>query len=574
MGGHDDLEAVAPHFLCQPYPDLVAELRSIEGQDEEINDRFYRELAFGTGGLRGVLGAGCNRMNIYTVRRTTQGLADYLKQHYADSTVAISYDSRIKSDVFARESARLLASCGIGVYLMEELEPTPVLSYAVRALGCQAGIMVTASHNPAKYNGYKCYGADGGQMTEKAAGEVMDCIGRHELFEDVTMPTLDEAVKNGAVKLIGQDFVEQFLDRVQKEQINPGVCEKAGLSVIYTPLNGTGNKPVRRILQRIGVADVTVVPEQEYPDGRFPTAPYPNPEIRQSFECALALAKKKPADLLLATDPDCDRVGIAVRKGDDYQLMTGNEVGCLMLHYILSSRKAAGTLPENPVAVSTVVSSRLTQAIADRFGCEMRYVLTGFKYIGEQITKLAEAGAPERYQLGFEESYGYLVGDYARDKDAVVGSMLICEMASYYKLQGKTLLDVMEDLYREFGVYQHSMLNVAFEGEKGMKAMQALMARLREQPPVEIAGLPVQRVSDYGRSVSIDCRTGARTEITLPKSDVLVFELPDSASVIIRPSGTEPKVKAYLTATGASRDEATELTEQLKRAADALIRGE
>jgi len=554
-------------------PDLIAELRSIEGQDEEINDRFYRELAFGTGGLRGVLGAGCNRMNIYTVRRTTQGLADYLKAHYANATVAISYDSRIKSDVFARESARLLAGCGIGVYLMEELEPTPVLSYAVRALGCQAGIMVTASHNPAKYNGYKCYGADGGQMTEKAAGEVMDCIGNHELFETVDLPTLDEAVKSGLVRMVGQDFVEQFLDRVQKEQINPGVCAEAGLSVIYTPLNGTGNKPVRRILDRIGVRNVTVVPEQELPDGRFPTAPYPNPEIRQSFECALTLAKKNPADLLLATDPDCDRVGIAVRKGDDYQLMTGNEVGCLMLHYIRSSRKAAGTLPANPVAVSTVVSSKLTQAIADRYGCEMRYVLTGFKYIGEQITGLAEAGTPERYQLGFEESYGYLVGDYARDKDAVVGSMMICEMASYYKLQGKTLLDVMEDLYHEFGVYQHSMLNVAFEGEKGMKAMQALMTRLREQPPTEIAGRPVIRVTDYGRSVSVDCQTGAHTELTLPKSDVLVFDLPGSAGVIIRPSGTEPKVKAYLTATGATRDEAMELTEQLKHAADALIRG-
>ena len=554
-------------------PDLVAELRSIEGQDEEINDRFYRELTFGTGGLRGVLGAGCNRMNIYTVRRTTQGLADYLKAHYADSAVAISYDSRIKSDVFARESARLLAANGIGVYLMEELEPTPVLSYAVRELGCQAGIMVTASHNPAKYNGYKCYGADGGQMTEKAAGEVTDAMGRHDLFETIALPTLDEAVKAGRIQMVGQDFVERFLDRVQKEQINPGVCEKAGLSVIYTPLNGTGNKPVRRILDKIGVKDVTVVPEQEYPNGRFPTAPYPNPEIRQSFECALALAKSKPADLLLATDPDCDRVGIAVRSGDGYQLMTGNEVGCLMLDYILSSRKANGTLPKDPVAVSTVVSSKLTKAIADRYGCEMRYVLTGFKYIGEQITGLAEAGAPERYQLGFEESYGYLGGDYARDKDAVFGSMMICEMASYYKLQGKSLLDAMEALYREYGVYHHSMLNVAFEGEQGMKDMAALMARLREQTPDKIGGLAVTRFTDYARSFSIDCATGERTTLTLPRSDVLAFDLEGNASVIIRPSGTEPKVKAYLTAIGQSRDEAAEQTEQLKQAADALIRG-
>ncbi len=553
--------------------DLQAELQAVAGKEEEIRDRFYRNLAFGTGGLRGVLGAGSNRLNIYTIRRTTKGLVDYLSAHYETASVAISYDSRIKSDLFAKEAARVLATAGIRVVIVPELEPTPVLSFLVRKLSCEAGIMVTASHNPAQYNGYKCYGADGGQMTEVAAGEMMEAIDRHEMFEPTTLLSFDEAVEKGLVTVVGDDLLQAFLDCVQTQLIHKDVCEKAGLSVIYTPLHGTGNKPVRAIFDRIGLKNVTVVPEQELPDGTFPTAPFPNPEIRQSFECAMALAKTVPADLLLATDPDCDRVGIAVKEGDDYVLLSGNEVGCLLLDYILSSRKAEGTLPKNPVAVSTIVSSKMTKAIAAKYGCEMRYVLTGFKYIGEQITALSDAGTPERYQLGFEESYGYLAGTHARDKDAVVASMLICEMASYYHLQGKSLLDALRALYAEFGVYEHQMLNVMFEGEKGMYAMRDLMARLRADFPKAIGGRKTVAFSDYGESVSHNLLTGETTAITLPKSEVLVFDLEGDASVIIRPSGTEPKVKAYITATGKTRAEAEALAAALKEDARRLIEG-
>ena len=552
-------------------PDLGEELRSVAGKEEEIRDRFYRDLSFGTAGLRGVLGAGTNRLNLYTVRRTTKGLVDYLFAHYKEAAVAISYDSRIKSDLFAKESARVLAAAGVQVYLVPELEPTPVLSFLVRELGCQAGIMVTASHNPAKYNGYKCYGADGGQMTEVAAGEMTEAILRHEMFEPTDPLSFDEAVKSGRIAMVGDDLLNAFLDRVQTQQIHKDVCAKAGLSVIYTPLHGAGNKPVRAILDRVGLKNVTVVAEQELPNGNFPTAPYPNPEIRQSFEYAMALAKTVPADLLLATDPDCDRVGIAVKDGDDFTLLSGNEVGCLLLNYILSSRKAEGTLPENPVAVSTVVSSKMTRAIAAKYGCEMRYVLTGFKYIGEQITALSDAGTPERFMLGFEESYGYLSGTHARDKDAVVASMLICEMASYYHLQGKSLLDVLSELYDEFGVYEHQMLNVMFEGEKGMYAMRDLMAKLRADFPKQLGGKKTVQFSDYAARESLDVLTGEKTSITLPQSEILVFELEDNASVIVRPSGTEPKVKAYLTATGKTRAEAVALAERLKADTQTLV---
>ena len=404
-------------------PDLTAELAEIENDEEQIRDRFYRELEFGTGGLRGVLGAGDNRMNVYTVRRATQGLADYLNARYDRAAVAISYDSRIKSDRFAREAACVLAANGIAVHLFGELNPTPVLSFAVRELGCQAGIMVTASHNPAKYNGYKCYGPD------------------------------------GRITMIPDSLVEDFLRNVLSRQVNPGVCAETPLKVVYTPLNGTGNKPVREVLRRIGVSSVTVVPEQEKPDGRFPTAPYPNPEIREAFGCALKLAEREEPDLLLATDPDCDRVGIAVRNGGDYTLMTGNEVGCLLLNYILSCRAAKGDLPEEPVVVKTIVTTDLATRIGEKYGCRMVEVLTGFKYIGEQIGLLEKAGHPERYIFGFEESYGYLSGTYVRDKDAVVASMLICEMAAYYRKQGKNLLQVLEELYAEYGVFRHSLLN-------------------------------------------------------------------------------------------------------------------
>ena len=555
-------------------PDLLAELRGVEGDEEQISDRFYRELEFGTGGLRGVIGAGDNRMNIYTVRKATQGLADYLNARYPSSAVAISFDSRIKSDLFAREAARVLAGNGIRVHLFPQLEPTPVLSFAVRELECQAGIMVTASHNPSKYNGYKCYGPDGCQMTDHDAGEVTACIRRLDIFDDVKTASYEEAKAAGRIAEIPDSLVEAFLDRVQAQQVNPGLCREVPLNVVYTPLNGTGNKPVRAILGRIGVGKVTVVPEQELPDGNFPTAPYPNPEIRQAFECALKLAETEKPDLLLATDPDCDRVGIAVRDGKgEYVLTTGNEVGCLLLNYILSCRAERGGLPQDPVVVKTIVTSDLAARIAEKYGCTLVEVLTGFKYIGEQIGLLEKAGHPERYVFGFEESYGYLSGTYVRDKDAVVASMLICEMAAYYKKQGKTLLEVLDSLYAEFGVYLHAQVNAAFEGEQGMEIMQKLMESLRENRPQEIAGLRVTGFADYLRSVKVDVASGASTEIHLPKSNVLSFALEGGAGVVVRPSGTEPKVKAYITATGRSREEAAALAEQLTQAAKELLKG-
>lgn len=553
-------------------PDLTAELRSVEGDEEQVNDRFYRELEFGTGGLRGVIGAGDNRMNIYTVRKATQGLADYLNSRYHQSAVAISFDSRIKSDLFAREAARVLAGNGITVHIVPELEPTPVLSFAVRELRCQAGIMVTASHNPAKYNGYKCYGSDGCQMTDYDAGQVTACIRKVDIFEGVRVADYDQAVSQGIIRVIGPELLENFLKNVASRQVNPGICRSAGLNVMYTPLNGTGNKPVREILRRIGVEQVTVVPEQEHPDGNFPTAPYPNPEIRQAFECALKLARTVKPDLLLATDPDCDRVGIAVRDGEDYTLMTGNQVGCLLLNYILSCGTEKGTLPADPVAVKTIVTSDLAARIAEKFHCHIIEVLTGFKYIGEQIGLLEKAGHPERYVFGFEESYGYLSGTYVRDKDAVVASMLICEMAAYYKEKGLSLLQVMNELYAQHGYYLHSQINAQFEGEEGMEAMARLMSGLRENRPQEIAGAKVVRFSDYESSRQIDLATGEETAIHLPKSNVLTFALEGNASVIIRPSGTEPKVKAYITAVGSDEASAKTMAEQLEAAAKDLLR--
>lgn len=553
-------------------PDLLDELKSIAGQDEEILDRFYRELAFGTGGLRGVIGAGENRMNIYTVRKATQGLADYLNASGSENAVAISFDSRIKSPLFAREAARVLAANGIKVHIFDELEPTPVLSFAVRSLHCQAGIMITASHNPAKYNGYKCYGADGCQMTDADANAVTAYIRKVEIFDGVKVADYSEAVRDGRIQVIGPELLEDFLQHVAGEQLRPGICHEVPLSVVYTPLNGTGNKPVREMLHRIGVSALAVVPEQEKPDGNFPTAPYPNPEIRQAFACALKLAETVKPDLLLATDPDCDRVGIAVLDSGDYTLMTGNEVGCLLLNYVLTTRAELGTLPEHPVTVKTIVTSDLVLRIAEKFGCEVREVLTGFKYIGEQIGLLEKEGHPERYVFGFEESYGYLSGTYVRDKDGVNASMLICEMAAYYKKQGKSLLDVLDALYAEFGVYRHILINAEFEGAEGMATMHKLMESLRENRPQEIAGLAVTRFSDYLASRSVDMRTGSETVLTLPKSNVLVFGLEDGAGVIVRPSGTEPKIKAYVTATGTDKVAAEAMAERLTDAAKELLK--
>ncbi len=539
------------------------ELRAIEGDDEEILDRFYRCLEFGTAGLRGVIGAGTNRMNVYTVNQATQGLADYLHTAFENPSVAIAYDSRICSDVFARGAAGVLAANGVHVYIYPELVPTPMLSFAVRALHCSSGIIITASHNPAKYNGYKCYDPNGYQMTDEAAAATYAFIQKTDMFHGVKTMPFEDGLSSGMIEYIGNDVVERFYAEVLTQQINPGVCADAKLRVVYTPLNGTGNKPVREILRRIGQADVTVVPEQENPDGNFPTCPFPNPEIREAFGCALQLAEKQGADLLLATDPDCDRVGIAVADGDGYTLMTGNEVGVLLTEYILSCRAKNGTLPKDPVVIKSFVTTELVTRVAEKYGAAVQSLLTGFKYIGESITKLETAGEADRFIVGMEESYGYLAGTHARDKDAVVASMLITEMAAYYKTQGKSLLDVMQSLYREHGMYRNTLLNFAFEGASGMEKMKALMQTLRDNAPQSIAGMRVTAVSDYQSRETVDTETHAKTPIDLPRSNVLRYLLPGGSGVIVRPSGTEPKIKVYITAVAADAAAADALGAQI-----------
>ncbi len=543
--------------------DLQDELNSVSGDEAAIRDRFYRDLEFGTGGLRGVIGAGTNRMNVYTVRRATQGLANYVKKSFASPSVAISYDSRIKSDVFAKAAASVLAANGVKVHIYTELMPTPALSFAVRALKCSAGIMVTASHNPAKYNGYKAYGEDGCQITLEVAETVISEINALDMFNDVKYCDFDEAVESGMISYITESVIEDYYQNVLAQGINTALCAESGLKIVYTPLNGTGNKPVREILSRIGIKDVTVVKEQEMPNGNFPTCPYPNPEIREALELGLKYCDDVKPDLLLATDPDADRVGIAVPDGDDYALFSGNEVGAMLLEYICSERIKNGTMPANPITVKTIVTTDLVEAIAKEYDLEMIEVLTGFKFIGEQIGFLEDKGEENRYVFGFEESYGYLAGTYVRDKDAVVASMLICEMAAYYRTKDISMIQARENLYKKYGVYRHSLQSFTFEGESGMLQMKALMQQLRDEQPVSIGGLKVVAVSDYEASVTTNVATGAKTEITLPKSNVLVFALENHAKVVIRPSGTEPKIKSYYTTVGATMDDAIALEQKL-----------
>ena len=536
-------------------PDLIAELKAMEGNDELISDAFYKDLEFGTGGLRGVIGAGTNRLNIYTVGKATQGLAAYVNSVTDNGSVAIAYDSRIKSDKFAKISACILAANGIKVYIYKELMPTPMLSFAVRHFGCDAGIVITASHNPAKYNGYKAYGADGCQLGLEAAEYVLSIMNKVDIFEDVKTVDFETALNEGKINYITEDDINKYLDLVETTRVTKNL-DLSDLKVVYTPLHGSGNKPVRAILDRIGVKNVFVVPEQEKPDGNFPTAPYPNPEIRQAFECALKLAKKVNPDLLLATDPDSDRVGIAIPNGGEYQLMTGNDVGALLLNYILESGTANGTLPKNPVAVSTIVSSRLCTKIAAKYGCEYRDVLTGFKFIGEQIGLLEEANQTERFVFGFEESYGYLSGSFVRDKDAVIASMLICEMTAYYKSKGKNLIEVLDGLYKEHGCFLCSQKSFTFEGQSGLAHIGTLMESLRSNPPKDANGVSVIGIKDYKTSKAYNFESNTETEITLPKSNVITFELEDGCSFIARPSGTEPKIKFYLNAVGKDLDTA------------------
>lgn len=539
-------------------PDLTAELQSIRNDEKAVSDRFYRHLAFGTGGLRGVLGAGTNRMNLYTVRRATQGLADYLNATDLPKSVAIAHDSRVKGDLFAREAARVLAANGITAHLYPRLEPTPALSWAVRYLRCGAGICVTASHNPAQYNGYKVYGADGCQITPEAAEKVLAAMEKTDCFDGVKLADYDAAAAEGKIQIIPDECLDAFVDAVLA--LRPG-NDVSKLKLVYTPLNGSGLECVKKLLAKMGVTELTVVPSQEAPDGHFPTCPYPNPEIREAMEEGLRLCDEMKPDLLIGTDPDCDRMGAAVPDGQGgYRLITGNEMGVLLLDYLCRTRVARGTMPKDPVAVTTIVSTDMATPVAQSYGVELRRTLTGFKYIGEQIGLLEEEGHAERYLFGFEESYGYLSGAHVRDKDAVNAVMLACECAAWYAGQGMTLLDAMNALYEKFGFYRNGLLSRAFKGQDGMAAMDALMKSLRTAPPAEIGGWKVNGMTDY-----LGSDTG------LIPSDVLEFRLEDAGKVIVRPSGTEPKLKIYLSVRGSGEEDAAARLERLSRGAEALL---
>ena len=526
---------------------LTAELQSIEGNEEEIKDRFAVALSFGTAGLRGVLGAGTNRMNIYVVRQATQGLANWVKTQGGNQLVAVSYDSRINSDVFAKETAKVLAANGIKVRIYDALMPVPALSFATRYYEANAGVMVTASHNPAKYNGYKAYGPDGCQMTDDAAAVVYAEIQKTDILTGAKIMSFEEGMAAGLIEYVGDDCKEALYDAIKSRSVRPGLCKTAGLKLVYSPLNGSGLVPVMRILNDIGIDDITIVPEQQYPDGNFPTCPYPNPEIFEALRLGLELAEKEGADLMLATDPDADRVGIAMKCPDgSYELVSGNEVGALLLDYICAGRIEKGTMPAKAVAVKSLVSTPLADAIAAHYGVEMRNVLTGFKWIGDQIAQLEAAGEVDRFIFGFEESYGYLAGPYVRDKDAVIGSMLICEMAAYYRSIGSSLKQRMEEIYAQYGRYLNKTDSYEFPGLSGMDKMAGIMADLRQNPPAAIGEYKVVKVIDYKKP----------EETGLPAANVLVYKLEGGAEAIVRPSGTEPKIKTYFTTLGKDLAEA------------------
>ena len=543
-------------------PDLKPELESIRDNENEIRERFAVALKFGTAGLRGVIGAGTNRMNIYTVRQATQGLANWVKTQGGSQTVAISYDSRIKSDVFARAAAEVLAANGVQVRIYPELMPVPALSFATRYYQCNAGIMITASHNPAKYNGYKAYGPDGCQMTDNAADAVYAEIQKTDILEGAKTLPFAEGMEKGLIQYVGDDCKEALYTAIKSRSVRPGLCKTAGLKLVYSPLNGSGLVPVTRVLNDIGITDITIVPEQKDPDGNFPTCPYPNPEIFEALRLGLELAEKQNADLMLATDPDADRVGIAVRcKDGSYELLSGNEVGVLLLDYICAGRIEQGTMPKAPVACKSIVSTPLADAVAAHYGVECRNVLTGFKWIGDQIARLEAAGEVDRFIFGFEESYGYLAGPYVRDKDAIIGSMLICEMAAYYRSIGSSIKERMEQIYAQYGRYLNKVDSFEFPGLSGMDKMAAIMDGLRKQPITELAGIAVVKTQDFERA----------EETGLPAANILTYALADGSTVIVRPSGTEPKIKIYFTTKGADLAQAEAKKEKLAEACKPIL---
>lgn len=563
-------------WINEADPETVAELESIKDDDAEIKDRFYKTLEFGTAGLRGVLGAGINRMNEYVVGQATQGLANQLIKTNgkdADLSVVIAYDSRHKSDVFAKEAAQILAANGIKVYLFEELKPVPELSFSIRYLKTTAGIAVTASHNPAKYNGYKAYGSDGAQLNPELATIVLDEIGTTDIFTGVKKMDFEQAIDQGMIVMIGDEVEEAYLDEVQKQCVNPELAKEKGdtLKFVYTPFHGAGNKPVRKILKRIGFNNVVVVKEQELPDGDFPTVESPNPENKEGFKLAIGYAKECGADLIVGTDPDSDRVGILVKndKGE-YVTFTGNQVGTLLSEYILSALAEKDAVPKDGYIVKTIVTTNIIQAICDAYGIEMKEVLTGFKFIGEKIKESEETGIGT-YIFGFEESYGYLKGTYARDKDAVVATMLIAEMALYYQENGTSIFEQMDNIYKKYGYYKEEVVSVTLEGIEGLAKIKSTMDRLRENPPEMVAGKKVIAVRDYLTSERVDKLTGENSGILLPKSNVIYLELEDQNNFIIRPSGTEPKIKLYCLMKGETEEEANELLKLVKEDIDRII---
>ena len=572
MGYRETYEA----WLANPYFDEAThqELLSIAGNEKEIEDRFYMDLKFGTAGLRGVIGAGTNRMNIYVVRRSTQGLANYiLKAGGKEKGVAISYDSRRMSPEFAKEAALTLAANGIKAYLFESLRPTPVLSFAVRYLGCIAGINITASHNPAEYNGYKVYWEDGAQITPPHDTGIMAEVAAVTDWNTVlTMPE-DEAKEKGLLQIIGADVDDPYIAELKKQVIHPEAIakESKNLKIVYTPLHGTGNLPVQRILKELGFENVFVVPEQEKPDGNFPTVSYPNPEAEEAFALGLKYAKEMDADLVLATDPDADRLGCRVKdKNGEYHTLTGNMSGSLLADYEIGQRKAVFGLPEDGRLIKTIVTTNMTDAVAEYYGVEQIEVLTGFKYIGQQILQMEQTGKGH-YLFGFEESYGCLIGTYARDKDAIVATMALCEAAAFFKTQGKNLWDVMVELYERYGYYRDGVTSIEMKGKEGLAEIAAIMERLRGATPETIGEYKVLRARDYDKDVICDLATGEKTPTGLPKSNVLYYELTDGAWVCIRPSGTEPKLKFYYGVRGTSDADAIAKDEALGEALKALI---
>ena len=543
--------------------DLKTELQNIKGDDDAIKERFAVALKFGTAGLRGTLGAGTNRMNIWVVRQATQGVADWVKTQGGTQTVAISYDSRLKGWNFARDAAGVLAANGIHVRIYDELMPVPALSFATRYYHCNAGIMVTASHNPAKYNGYKAYGPDGCQMTDEAADIVYQQIQKTDVLTGAKYMSFAEGVNKGLIQFVEDDCKNALYEAIEARQIRPGIAATSGLKLVYSPLNGTGLVPVTRVLNDIGIHDITIVPEQEYPNGYFTTCSYPNPEILDALKKGLELAEQTGADLMLATDPDADRVGIAMKCPDgSYELVTGNEMGVLLLDYICAGRIEQGTMSAKPVAVKSIVSTPLANAVAEHYGVELRETLTGFKWIGDQIAQLEAAGEVDRFIFGFEESYGYLAGPYVRDKDAVIGSMLICEMAAYYRSIGSSIKQRLEEIYKEYGRYLNKVDSFEFPGLSGMDKMAGIMNDLRTNPPKEFAGKKVVKVMDYTKP----------EETGLPAANVLIYSLDDGSTVVVRPSGTEPKIKAYYTTLGKDLAEAEAEKEKLAAALEPLFK--